>query len=273
VFSPYYALARRSGAAEPLDYCALNVALYGKGSRRWALTERARGAVRQSPSFLAIGPSVMSWDGNALSVEIDEIAVPMPRRVRGQLRLFPDAVTRRAYALDGQGDHRWRPIAPAARIEVGFQNPALRWSGSGYFDSNDGQAPLENAFVGWQWSRAKQRADTIVLYDVSRRDGNALSLALRFGSAGEFESLESPPPAVQLPRTKWLLPRTTRADERHAPRVVQTLEDAPFYARSMIAGELFGEAFTAVHESLSLDRFSTNWVKLLLPFRMPRTRR
>ena len=33
VFSPYYALARRRGAGDPLDHCALNVALYGAGGR------------------------------------------------------------------------------------------------------------------------------------------------------------------------------------------------------------------------------------------------
>jgi carotenoid 1,2-hydratase len=28
---------------------------------------------------------------------------------------------------------------------------------------------------------------------------------------------------------------------------------------------------TAVHESLSLDRFQARWVQAMLPFRMPRT--
>ena len=31
VFSPYYAWARRRGPADPLNHCALNVALYGTG--------------------------------------------------------------------------------------------------------------------------------------------------------------------------------------------------------------------------------------------------
>ena len=31
VFSPYYAFRRRSGRIDPLDHCALNVALYGGG--------------------------------------------------------------------------------------------------------------------------------------------------------------------------------------------------------------------------------------------------
>ena len=50
----------------------------------------------------------------------------------------------------------------------------------------------------------------------------------------------------------------------------QTLEDAPFYARSVIATRLRGEDVTAVHESLSLDRFRAPWVQAMLPFRIPR---
>ena len=34
-----------------------------------------------------------------------------------------------------------------------------------------------------------------------------------------------------------------------------------------------GEPMTSVHESLNLDRFDATWVRLLLPFRMPRLSR
>ena len=52
--------------------------------------------------------------------------------------------------------------------------------------------------------------------------------------------------------------------------VRQTLEDTPFYSRSVIETGLFGEQVTAVHESLSLDRFQAPWVQAMLPFRIPR---
>jgi carotenoid 1,2-hydratase len=52
---------------------------------------------------------------------------------------------------------------------------------------------------------------------------------------------------------------------------VRTAEDAPFYARSLLDSKLLGEPVSAVHESLSLDRFNARWVQLLLPFRMPRS--
>ena len=54
------------------------------------------------------------------------------------------------------------------------------------------------------------------------------------------------------------------------PVVLDTLEDTPFYARSVIAAGLAGQRVTAMHESLSMDRFSTAWVQAMLPFRMPR---
>ncbi len=54
---------------------------------------------------------------------------------------------------------------------------------------------------------------------------------------------------------------------------MRTLEDAPFYARSLVRPALLGERVAAVHESLSLDRFRTGWVQMLLPFRMPRRSR
>jgi carotenoid 1,2-hydratase len=58
-----------------------------------------------------------------------------------------------------------------------------------------------------------------------------------------------------------------------APTVIETLEDTPFYARSVIAGDLMGERVTAVHESLWMDRFTSPVVQAMLPFRMPRVGR
>ena len=54
------------------------------------------------------------------------------------------------------------------------------------------------------------------------------------------------------------------------PRVRETLEDTPFYSRSMIEGRYEGEWATIIHESLSLDRLRSSLVRAMLPFRMPR---
>ena len=74
---------------------------------------------------------------------------------------------------------------------------------------------------------------------------------------------------LALPRTRWRLARTTRADEGRAS-AVRSFEDTPFYSRGLVAHTLFGEHVESMHESLSLDRFANPLVRLMLPFRMPR---
>ena len=269
MFSPYYAWARRRGRGDPLQHCALNVALYGTGGKRWALTERSGRAVQRDRESLTIGPSALSWDGDALTVRIDEITSPVPSRLRGTVRLYPAALPGQGFALDPAGRHRWTPIAPCARVEVVLERPSLRWSGAAYFDANAGSEPLEAGFRSWDWSRAGVRDETAVLYEAVREDGSTHLLALRFDPHGGVQPFDAPPP-VRLPQTRWRVARGTRADAGHAAAVVETLEDTPFYARSLLRTRLLGEGATAVHESLSLERFSAGWVQALLPFRMPR---
>jgi carotenoid 1,2-hydratase len=74
-----------------------------------------------------------------------------------------------------------------------------------------------------------------------------------------------------LPPTRiWRIPRATHADPGQPAIILRTLEDTPFYARSIISSRIRGEKVEAMHESLSLDRFRRPWVRALLPFRMPR---
>lgn len=269
VFSPYYAWARRGGSADPENHCALNIALYGPRSSRWAMTERGKSKVAREPSALSIGPSVIRWIDNALEISVNEVCAPLPRPLRGVIRLMPSSLCDQSFALDAAGRHRWTPYAPAARVQVAMNNPALSWSGTGYFDSNSGDAPLEDAFERWTWSRASLRKRTIVLYDTKPRDSAPRSLALRFERDGEAHPIPTPS-EVALPRTRWQLTRHTRVDAGHEARVIKTLEDAPFYSRSLLETGLLGTRMLGIHESLSLDRFQSRWVQCLLPFRMPR---
>jgi carotenoid 1,2-hydratase len=266
VFSPYYAWAKAPADAD--NFCAMNVALYG-GPKRWAMTERGRKALRRTPECLQIGRSSLRWDGTNLIAEVEEICTPIPRRLRGAIKLTPDAMQPRTFKLDEAGRHRWRPIAPAARIEVAFTDPSLSWSGRAYFDTNDGDRALAEDFCSWHWSRTAGAAGTKILYDVMRRDGGAIGLALEVDPSGEAREF-APPPVQDLAGTLWRVARRTRADEGFLPRVIKTLEDAPFYARSHITTKIGGVESEAIHESLSLDRFARNWVRVLLPFRMPR---
>jgi carotenoid 1,2-hydratase len=276
VFSPYYAWARKrgNGLADPLNHCALNVALYAQpGStapKAWAMTERGRAAVQRSASHLAIGPSAMKWHNGVLHVSVNERTVPWGKAVSGEVRLYPSSTRlSTSYALDEASRHRWCPIAPCARVEVDLRQPNLRWRGRGYLDSNWGDRPLAEDFTRWDWSRAALADRSAVLYDATRRDGSALSLALMFDEQGQAEKFVVPP-LVDLAATPWRLARSTRSDRPLDAKVVQTLEDSPFYARSILQTHLLGEAAVAVHESLSLVRWAQPVVQAMLPFRMPR---
>jgi carotenoid 1,2-hydratase len=273
VFSPYYAWARRRGPTDPMNHCALNVALYGRRGARWSMTERGAAAVSRDSSRLIIGRSALDWSGGELRVAIDEICAPIPRRIRGSVHLRPSGLGERSYLLDAAGRHCWTPFAPCAHVVVHLEEPPLNWTGIAYLDSNAGDEPLEDAFQKWTWSRASLPDGTVVLYDVMHRaaaaDGAGKAMALRFDADAAVQVVEPPPP-VALPTSGWRVARRTRADAGHGARVVQTLEDAPFYNRSLLQTHLLGHPAPAIHEALDLDRFNSRWVQCLLPFRMPR---
>jgi carotenoid 1,2-hydratase len=268
VFSPYYARARRRGSADPEQHVALNVALYG-APRRWTMTERGRASLQRTATSLRIGPSALRWERGVLCIDLAEVAAPWPARVRGRLRLEPQVGNDRPMLLSATGGHHWQPIAPRARVSVDLDSPALRWQGEGYLDTNWGAGPLEEAFTGWHWSRSALPDGGCQLhYDVKRRDGSAGRLHLCIDRDGRVEARE-PLPLSQLPPSRWGLARQTQGPATLAT----TLEDGPFYARSILATPWRGQALHTVHESLSLQRFSSAWVQALLPFRMPRWNR
>jgi len=196
------------------------------------------------------------------------MSAPIPRRIRGVVRLYPAVVPGRGFTLDPAGRHVWTPLAPIARVEVAMQQPALSWSGAGYLDMNAGSAPLERDFVRWDWSCARTGDGAAVLYDVTPRGASPHCLGLRFDHAGGVAPFEPPPP-VGLPRTGWRVARGIRAEDGVAV-VRRTFEDTPFYARSEVASHLHGKSVLAMHESLALDRFASPIVQAMLPFRMPR---
>jgi carotenoid 1,2-hydratase len=237
------------------------------------MTERDRGQLTRDASHLQIGPSHLRWDGETLVIEIREITSPWPSRVRGVVRLHGAVGRRQPVALAPDGSHQWWPIAPSARVEVDMLEPTLRWSGAGYLDANLGDAPLEQSFTHWDWSRAHlpgQRSQ--VVYDVDRVGAPPLHLGLDFDADGNMQAFD-PPPATRLAATGWRLPRTTRCDAGAVARVARTWTDAPFYARSLVETQWLGMPVTTVHESLSLNRFKSPWVQAMLPFRMPRRTR
>ncbi len=271
VFSPYYRRAWRQGRARADEHCAINVCLYdlhGGGQGRWTMTERGARHVQRSATRFSVGPSRMAWQDGTLVVDIDEVANPLPRRVRGRVVVRPGALTDFVAPLDVDGRHRWGPIAPCSRVEVAFDAPGQRWQGSAYLDSNEGDEPISEPFDTWDWMRAPlPDGSCAVVYDVGLRGGGERQIARRFHPDGAVTALALPPRHA-LPATGWRIGRRLRSEA--GVGVAATLEDTPFYARSLVHTTLAGQAVTAVHETLSARRFAAPWVQRLLPFRMPR---
>lgn len=280
-FSPYYAFARRRHGAHNVDadnHCAINIALYDlsldkRGVNAWAMTERPKAKCARTANRFNVGPSSLQWSGHDLIIKIDERCAPIPHRVRGTITLTPSIVVEahdHTVAIDGEGNHLWQPLAPAARVMLDLDYPNLAWQGCGYLDSNRGNTPLESAFKSWQWSRARLGdGSTVALYDVQHKAGSRLQLARHHLASGECETICTVAHRT-LSTTIWGIARSTQSDGAVAPSPVKTLENGPFYARSLLSTELLGEKVYAMHESLSMIRFANPVVQAMLPFRMPR---
>ena len=276
VFSPYYRSAYRRAcrqglAVDPNNHCAINVALYSPGQKRWAMTERGHQWLQRGPDFYQLGPSQVRWQNDQLVIDIREWANPIPRRIEGQVILRPHQLFSQVEDLEPQGRHRWGPIAPMAQIQVNFPQPGIRWAGRGYLDSNEGDEPIDCPFQDWDWSRAEEPDGSCsVIYDVRLRDGSDYLLAKRYQPDGQILEVEAPD-RRNIGKTGWRINRQLR----HAgpsPTRIQTLEDTPFYARSMVSLQAQHGLSHLMHETLQVDRLISPAVQWMLPWRMPRRR-
>jgi carotenoid 1,2-hydratase len=267
VFSPYYYRARQRNSGDPENFVAINVGLYGPRRNLWAMTERGKRSLSRSANRFRVGPSHLRWRDGQLEIHVEERSAPFARSVRGRITLAPNFINARDFELDAGGLHKWQPIAPAARISVRMSSPALSWEGKGYFDTNSGERALEDDFDHWNWSRCGKKNGTSITYAVTEKGGAERSLALQFTPTGSLERIPVPPEHT-LPGTGWKVGRPCRA--ANAPSVARTLEDTPFYSRSLLQSGDVPDGPLTMHESLDLRRFRSGWVRFLLPFRMPR---
>lgn len=271
VFSPYYAAARRRGPADPEQHCAINAVLYGPRRKHWAMTERSNRSLTLLQRGVAVGPSAMQFDGNALEVTLDERCNPLPTRLRGTLRIEPEVVTAAPYRLHSNQQHFWWPYAPVARAKVNLADPDIRFGGSAYIDTNFGHEPVEQGFRGWHWTRRESvpmdGTTPAMTYHTFERDGTQHDLTLALGADGLVPA--PTPDSVRIRSGFWRVARQLRSAK--PIQQIRTLEDTPFYVRSLLrAGDSPDTAYRLMHESLDLDRFASRWVQTLLPFRMPR---
>ncbi len=234
------------------------------------MTERGAAGLSRESKVLRIGPSAMRWDHDALRLDLHELGAPIPRRISGSIVVYPEVFAEAAFALDADHKHIWHPIAPKARIEVRLASPALSWSGSAYIDSNYGSTPLQDSFSSWRWFRAHTSEGSVIYYDTTATSGASARLALTMPDSGGLNATELPPDR-HLPNTLWRLPRVAWGED-DATQVIETLEDTPFYSRSLLRTTVGGQRATGFHEYLDLGRLRSPLIRAMLPFRMPRRR-
>ncbi len=234
------------------------------------MTDRGTSALRQTASRLEVGPSMMCWKDDHLLIDINEVSShPMISRVRGQIRVYPSAVTAVELPLTEDGAHVWRPFAPRARISVDIDRKGWQWQGEGYFDANFGTRALEEDFSYWTWGRFPTGNGATCFYDASRLDGSELAAGFQFDADGSARAIDLPP-KTKMRRSLWAVRRETRADAGATARQVQNMLDAPFYSRSAVETVLNGERTVGVHEALDLVRFRSPLLKPMLAVRVPR---
>lgn len=234
------------------------------------MTDRGRAALRQDVNELLVGPSCMSWQGDRLVIDVDEIgAPPMVGPVHGRIVLTPSAITNVEVPLTLDGTHVWRPFAPTARISVDLDAKGWQWEGHGYFDANFGTRALEQDFTFWTWGRFPDQGGASCFYDATRRDGSDLALGVHFDAEGHPNVMDLPP-KTPFRRSLWAVRRETRADAGFTPYQVQNMLDAPFYSRSTVRTKLGGNVCEGVHEALDLRRFRSPLLKPMLAVRVPR---
>lgn len=271
VFSPYYFRARQgSSPPNPLDFAAFNIAVYGGGADRWAFTERRGASVRRDAVSLTIGKNrILADRPGEIQIDLDETSPKLRRPIKGTVHLRFAHAHRTIFFLDRNGRHRWQPIAPRATMEVHLSAPDLHFSGSAYHDMNWGDVPLESDFLDWSWSRHALSDRTVVFYDGRHANNETFSIGAGFDDNGSMLEMISKPNILRLPDTRlWRCPRPVRSDGR--PRVIRTLENSPFYARSLLETEIFGQAAPTVHETLRLHKFVKPATQMMLPFRLRR---
>ena len=244
------------------------MATYGPGGR-FAMTDRGRGALRQTVDSFTVGPSSLRWVGGKLAIEVNEVSsLPLISRMIGQILITPSGLTDLELPLTETGSHIWRPFAPTARIDVDL-GKGWQWSGPGYFDPNFGTRARDPDLDSGTWGRFPVEDGSVCFYDAVRRDGSDLAVGVGFAADGSRIDVEMPPKG-RVSRSLWAVRRETRADDGFRPHQTKSMLDAPFYTRSVVRTKINGHETEGVHEALDLNRFRGPWLMPMLAVRVPR---
>jgi carotenoid 1,2-hydratase len=280
IFSPRYSRAVDRGG-RPLSHCAVNVALYRRGRRRFWLLHEYPGAEQQGER-LQIGGSTFAYSrSGTVRIEIDEQRGrgPWRRPVRLSAELRPECPSLDEVRLCETEPHFWELRAARSRawLDLGTEKGKLDlrseplW-GYGYHDTNHGAVRLGNGLPGWSWSRAHGPHKTEVCY---RLPGRA-PLAVVASSGRVAFSPASPeivPESGEPPRRSgWGLSIPRSLDARGLcgssgdQAACHLVESSPFYARL----EMASGGDHALAEVANFQRFHSPWIRWMAHFRTRR---
>ena len=185
--------------------------------------DRARREGRtRSNDFLEIGPTrrMAKW---TLTIRLDEIGAPFPRRIRGEI------VSSRGRSIRNR--LRWNRMGGISRARSRLSHAPRDFArrscaGGPWLPIPTLATNRSNSVFPWTWPRASLRDGATILYDAEHQRETHLSLALRFDGLGRYETVE-PPPLAPLPPTGWRVARPDPVGRRARPCLNAALRIRP----------------------------------------------
>jgi carotenoid 1,2-hydratase len=265
LFSPRYSAGVKRGAL-PLEHCAVNFALYHRGTRRrWVLSEYPRTAVQvqRGGGALHIGRSRLEYglDGT-VRMEVDERCAPFGGEVRARLVLEPQVTAAEEVQLVPGLPHFWRALAPRAKARLEVFSEGVVAEGIGYHDSNHGAELLGGRLPGWHWARVHGPEETVVDYHLP---GTVAPLRVTAGALGtKSERRPLLAEARDTSLTGWGLRVPARLYAgNQAVGEPRLLESSPFYARV----EARRGGLDVMGEVADFRRFHSPFIRWMAHFR------
>ncbi|MCP3058751.1 carotenoid 1,2-hydratase [Myxococcus sp. K38C18041901] len=261
LFSPRYSVAARRGG-RPMEYSAVNFALYHEGVRRlWVLSEYPH-AQMESPGRLRIGRSTLTYgEDGVVCMEVDDWTAPWGRPVSARLTLEPLTPMGEVVRLMPELPHYWQALAPRAKAKLEVSSLGVTAEGLGYHDTNHGEELLGERLAGWHWARTHREDTTVVDYHLP--DGVAPLRMTACSSGVRCERGEEPQSRPTV-ITGWGLRVPSRLESGNTVvGQARLLESSPFYARL----EARKGALDCMGEVADFRRFHSPFIRWMAHFR------